>query len=134
MVKGAVAPAREEHERQKPPDPGEDARHGTSQRVAAEVLGTATRERLLGPQAAIPVGATVAVDGLLGASSSGAAMNPARALAPALSWGTWPVDGWVYLVGPFAGALVATVVAFCVFGGPRAEEHKAAVGSEGKEP
>jgi aquaporin Z len=48
------------------------------------VLGTATRHRSIGPNAAIASVATVALCGLFSRPLSGAPMNPARSLAPAL--------------------------------------------------
>ena len=37
---------------------------------------------------------------------SGASVNPARTIGPALVGNTW-IDFWIYVVGPFAGAIVA---------------------------
>ena len=41
--------------------------------------------------------------------SSGGSFNPARSLAPAVYDGEWG-DVWIYLVGPFAGAIVGGAV------------------------
>jgi MIP family channel proteins len=41
--------------------------------------------------------------------STGAALNPARWFGPALLARTW-ADGWVWVVGPVAGAVVAALV------------------------
>jgi len=73
------------------------------------VLNTATRARVVGPNAAIAVGATIALCGLIGGPISGAAMNPARALGPQLVAGYW-THAWVYLAGPTLGALVAVAI------------------------
>src|SRR6185369_14550821 len=69
-------------------------------------LGTATRHRVLGAQAAIATGGTIAACTLVGRSVSGASMNPARSIAPAVMSHTtgWL---WIYVVGPFAGAVLA---------------------------
>jgi MIP family channel proteins len=72
------------------------------------ILGTATRYSLIGTDAALAVGATIACEGLFAAPVSGASMNPARSLGPALVSGAVS-DLWVYLVGPFAGAALAVV-------------------------
>lgn len=59
--------------------------------LVAVILQVATRENLVGPEAAIPVGLTIAVDGLLGIHVTGASMNPARSLGPVLAGG--PSEG-----------------------------------------
>src|SRR5262245_4870042 len=48
------------------------------------VLGTASRYSLIGTDAALAVGATIACVGLFAAPVSGASMNPARSLGPAV--------------------------------------------------
>lgn len=73
------------------------------------VLGTASRYSLIGADAALAVGATIACLGLFAGPISGASMNPARSLGPAVVSGALG-DFWVYLVGPFAGALLAVGV------------------------
>lgn len=56
------------------------------------ILGTATHGPLIGPNAALAVGGTVALCGLVGLPVSGASMNPARSLGPPLVGGL-PTDG-----------------------------------------
>ena len=48
------------------------------------ILGTADRHRVVGPEAALAVGATIAACGLIALPIDGASMNPVRSLAPAL--------------------------------------------------
>lgn len=79
------------------------------------ILGTATNHRLTGPNAAIAVGGTIALCGLFAGPISGASMNPARSLGPFLVSGQL-TDAWIYVVGPFAGALVAVGVAWLLRG------------------
>lgn len=68
------------------------------------VTAVATDNRAVGQAAAIAIGGTVAVAALVGGPVSGAALNPARALGPALVSGT--LDGlWIYLLGPPVGAV-----------------------------
>ena len=70
------------------------------------VLAVATDPRAAGQPAALVVGATVALDALVGGPVSGASMNPARTLAPALAGG--PTTGlWIYLTAPLLGAAIA---------------------------
>jgi len=73
------------------------------------ILGTATRYSLIGTDAAMAVGATIACLGLFAAPVSGASMNPARSLGPAVVSGAAD-DLWVYLLGPLAGAALAVGV------------------------
>jgi len=74
--------------------------------LVSVILGTASGAQQIGAMAAIAVGAYIALAGLIGAPVSGASMNPARSLGPALVLGDW-TDWWAYLAGPLAGAIVA---------------------------
>jgi MIP family channel proteins len=67
------------------------------------IMAVATDTRAVGAAAAIAIGGTVGLDALFGGPVTGASMNPARSLGPALAAGEWS-DLWVYLVGPIAGA------------------------------
>ena len=78
--------------------------------LVSVILGTASGAQQIGAMAAIGVGSYIALAGLIGAPLSGASMNPARSLGPALvldDWTSW----WAYLVGPLIGGLVAVGVA-----------------------
>jgi len=66
----------------------------------------ATDTRAVGQAAALAIGATVGLEALFAGPISGASMNPARSLGPALVSFTW-TDQWVYLVAPFVGAIAA---------------------------
>ncbi|MET4075994.1 aquaporin [Hymenobacter sp. UYCo722] len=59
--------------------------------------------------AGLAISMTVALEALVAGPLTGASMNPARSLAPALLSGHL-ADWWVYLVGPVAGALLAVAV------------------------
>ena len=67
------------------------------------IWAVATDTRAVGAAAAIAIGGTIGLDALFGGPITGASMNPARSLGPALASGTW-TDFWVYLVGPIVGA------------------------------
>jgi aquaporin NIP len=67
------------------------------------IIAVATDTRAVGAAAAIAIGATVGLDALFGGAITGASMNPARSLGPALVSGTW-TDFWIYVAGPVLGA------------------------------
>jgi aquaporin Z len=83
--------------------------------LVSVILGTASGAQQIGPMAAIGVGSYIALAGLFGAPVSGASMNPARSLGPALVLGNW-TSWWAYLAGPVAGALVAVGFAYILRG------------------
>jgi MIP family channel proteins len=67
------------------------------------IMAVATDTRAVGAAAAIAIGGTIGLGALFGGPVTGASMNPARSLGPALASGTW-TDFWVYLAGPVLGA------------------------------
>jgi MIP family channel proteins len=72
------------------------------------VFGTAIDGR--GPKlGGLAIGLTITLDIFLGGPLTGAAMNPARALGPALVQLSWD-DHLVYWIGPVIGAVVAALV------------------------
>jgi aquaporin Z len=91
------------------------------------ILNTATGYRSIGHNAALAVGATVALLGLFASPISGASMNPARSLGPDIVG--WDFTGWwVYVAGPVAGAAIAVLVISLLRGLPGAAEREAAEG------
>jgi aquaporin Z len=83
--------------------------------LVSVIMGTASGAQQLGALAAIGVGAYIALAGLWGAPVSGASMNPARSLGPALVLGNWTA-WWAYLAGPLAGGLIAVGIAYVLRG------------------
>ena len=62
----------------------------------------------------IAIGLTISMDILAGGPLTGAAMNPVRALGPALAAGSWD-NHLVYWIGPTVGAVVAALLYHYVF-------------------
>jgi aquaporin Z len=83
--------------------------------LVSVVLGTASGAQQLGTIAALGVGSYIALAGLFGGPVSGASMNPARSLGPALVLGDWTA-WWAYLAGPLAGATIAVAIAYVLRG------------------
>ncbi|MBI2684356.1 MAG: aquaporin [Actinobacteria bacterium] len=77
--------------------------------LAIVVFAVATDRRAQGAFAAVAIGGTIALEALVMGPVTGASMNPARSLAPALVGSTW-ADLWIYLVAPTAGAVLGAVV------------------------
>ena len=73
------------------------------------IMAMATDTRAVGQAAALAIGATVALEALFAGPISGASMNPARSLGPALVSWTWTAQ-WVYLFAPLLGAVVGALV------------------------
>jgi aquaporin Z len=83
--------------------------------LVSTILGTASGAQQVGSIAALGVGSYIALAGLWGAPVSGASMNPARSLGPALVLGDWTA-WWAYLVGPVAGGVIAVGFAYILRG------------------
>lgn len=73
------------------------------------VLSVSRGSKEKGITAGIVVGAVIALEAIFGGPISGASMNPARSLAPAIFIGDWDLL-WIYLTAPVLGALLAIPV------------------------
>ena len=78
--------------------------------LVSVILGTASGAQQIGAMSAVAVGSYIALAGLIGAPISGASMNPARSLGPALVLGDWTA-WWAYVTGPLIGAVAAVLIA-----------------------
>jgi len=72
------------------------------------IISVATDVRAVGQAAAIAIGGTVGLEAMFGGPISGASMNPARSLGPAIVSGTWDSQ-WVYLMAPLMGATLGAL-------------------------
>jgi len=77
------------------------------------ILGVSTGAREKGITAGIAVGSVIALEALFAGPISGASMNPARSLAPAVI-SQHLASLWIYLAAPVLGALLAVVGCRCV--------------------
>jgi aquaporin Z len=68
-----------------------------------------------GLMAGVAIGAVVGLEAMFAGPISGASMNPARSLAPALVSGHLQ-SLWLYLIAPVIGAALASGVCACVHG------------------
>ena len=73
------------------------------------ITSVATDTRAVGEAAALAIGGTVGLCALFGGPISGASMNPARSLGPALVSGDLTAL-WIYLVAPVIGAVIGVLV------------------------
>jgi glycerol uptake facilitator-like aquaporin len=86
------------------------------------IMAVATDTRAAGEAAAIAIGGTVALDALVGGPVTGASMNPARSIAPALVSGNLHAL-WLYVAAPILGASLGALTYQFVRGEqPRAAE------------
>jgi MIP family channel proteins len=72
------------------------------------IMAVATDTRAIGEAAAIAVGGTVGLCALVGGPVSGASMNPARSLGPALAAAEFGAL-WIYLLAPLIGAALGAL-------------------------
>lgn len=77
------------------------------------ILSVSTGSKEKGVLAGVAVGSVIALEAPFAGPISGASMNPARSLAPALV--SLRLDGlWVYLAAPVLGACASVLVCRCV--------------------
>jgi aquaporin Z len=121
------------------PGPGVSDLHATLIETVLAVglvtvtLGTASGQNNVGPNAAIARGGYVAAAGLWAGPLTGAAMNPARSLAPAIvvnDWSHW----WIYVVAPIIGGAIAVGFAWLLRGPPTVAADRSAQGTNASAP
>ena len=72
------------------------------------IMAVATDTRAEGMMAGIAIGSIIALAAAVGGAFTGASMNPARTLAPAIFSGNY-TGLWVYLTAPFIGAALGAL-------------------------
>jgi aquaporin Z len=77
------------------------------------ILSVSSGAKEKGLMAGVAVGAVIGLEALFAGPISGASMNPARSLAPALVAGQFR-DLWIYLTAPCLGACLAVLCCRCV--------------------
>ena len=89
------------------------------------ILRVSLGARETGIMAGAAVAAVIGFEALFAGPVTGASMNPARSLGPAVASGQWE-SLWVYLTAPALGALLAVPACICMQGtgccGPVVEE------------
>ncbi|MFS8015893.1 putative major intrinsic protein [Helianthus anomalus] len=68
------------------------------------VITAITDDRGTGQLAGVAIGSTVLLNAIFAGPISGASMNPARSIGPALVWNEYK-GLWVYILGPIVGAI-----------------------------
>jgi aquaporin Z len=81
------------------------------------ILSVSTGAKEKGITAGVAVGAVIAFEAMFAGPISGASMNPARSLAPALVSGHLG-NLWIYLTAPVLGAAAAVLTCRCVHASP----------------
>lgn len=73
------------------------------------IVSVATDVRAVGQAAAIAIGGTVGLEAMFAGPITGASMNPARSLGPAIIAGDYG-ELWLYLIGPVIGAALGALL------------------------
>jgi aquaporin-4 len=77
--------------------------------LVTTIFMAAVHKKAAAGMAGIAIGGMIFLLHLVGVPLTGASMNPARTLGPAIVSGHWEFH-WIYWVGPIAGALIAAFV------------------------
>jgi len=87
------------------------------------VLGTTDAKKGAGNFAGLAIGLSLILIHLVGIHFTGTSVNPARSIAPAVFQGGQALsDLWVFIVGPFVGAICAAGIWSCIGGCDKCEK------------
>jgi len=101
--------------------------------LALVIIGAATDKRAAPGFAGLAIGLTVGLDALFAGPLTGASMNPARSLGPALASGEF-THLWLYLAAPALGAVAAMATYEYLRRGRLAIEPREPLGALGRFP
>lgn len=99
--------------------------------LAFVIIAVATDRRAAQGLAGLAIGLTVGLDILWAGPLTGASMNPARTLGPALAAWTWRA-AWLYLLAPTVGACAGMAAYECLRPGHKPERVLGALGPVGE--
>ncbi|KAM0054668.1 putative major intrinsic protein [Helianthus debilis subsp. tardiflorus] len=89
------------------------------------ISSVATDDRAMGQLAGVAIGSTILLNAMFAGPVSGASMNPARSIGPALVWNEYK-GLWVYILGPTIGAIGGAWAYNCMRFKPLSEKSKGA--------
>ena len=91
--------------------------------LVTTIFMAAVHRKAAAGMAGIAIGGMIFLLHLVGVPLTGASMNPARTLGPAIVSGYWNAH-WIYWVGPIVGAIIAGLIMHFVYV-KKSEEEKA---------
>lgn len=94
--------------------------------LVTTIFMTAVHRKAAPGMAGIAIGGMIFLIHLVGVPLTGASVNPARTLGPAIASGYWDFH-WIYWVGPIVGAVIAGLIMQYIFV-KKAEKEAAAKG------
>ncbi len=92
--------------------------------LVTTIFMAAVHRKAAAGMAGIAIGGMIFLLHLVGVPLTGASMNPARTLGPAIASGYWEFH-WIYWVGPIVGAIIAGLIMQYVYVKKAAKEEPA---------
>lgn len=82
--------------------------------LVAVIFMTAVHKKAAAGMHGLSIGGMIFLLHLVGVPLTGASMNPARTLGPALASGYWDFH-WIYWAGPIIGGIIAGLIMYYIF-------------------